>query len=105
MTESSWRRDAWKWVVLACAAAVLLYMLIRLAVVSPLNRAPTFGQGLARETQQGGVRRTHKFVADMTTGEYWPNELRYSDAIPPQNRVYLQDMETVQQFGYTPGKR
>jgi hypothetical protein len=105
MNETWWRRDAWKWVVLACAAAVLLYMLIRLAVVSPLNTAPTFGQGLARETQQGGVRRTHKFVADMMTGEYWPNEPRYSDAIAPENRVYLRDMAAVEEFGYRPGRR
>jgi hypothetical protein len=48
----------------------------------------------------------YAFVANSRTRQYWPNQPRYVNAIPANDRVWILDQETLRDFkGYRPGPR
>ena len=103
-----WRRDFWYWLAVVLAAGLIAYMLIRTAQVDTQlnNQFQQLGSELG--AQHAGATRVadYRYVADMQSKLYWPNEPQYVQAIPQANRVYILDDDTLKQFaGYKPGSR
>jgi hypothetical protein len=99
-----WRRDFWYWVVLLVVAGLLAWMFIRTGQVG--NQFQQLGTELGQ--QRAGATRVaeYKYVVDLKTKRYWPNEPRYAQAIDSANRVYVQDDATMKQWtGYKPGPK
>lgn len=97
-----WRRDFWYWLALLLAAGLIVYMLVRAGQLD--NQFQQLGSELGAKHASATRVADYRYVADMQRKLYWPNEQRYVDAIPKENRVYILDDETLQQFaGYKPG--
>jgi hypothetical protein len=52
-----------------------------------------------------GPARAYKYVADRSRQLYWPNEIKYSNAIPQADRLYIRDDQDLAGYSnYQPGQ-
>jgi hypothetical protein len=62
------------------------------------------GEKLGTMSQEGSVPGSYAYVADMVQKLYWPNQDKYINAIPSENRVYIKDAAALAEFKeYKPG--
>jgi hypothetical protein len=99
-----WRRDFWYWLAVLLAAGLIAYMLVRTAQMD--NQFEQLGSELVSKHASATRVADYRYVADMHSKLYWPNEPQYVQAIPKDNRVYILDDDTLKQFaGYKPGRK
>jgi hypothetical protein len=104
MGTSWWRRDFWYWLAVVLVAGLIGYMLVRTAQMD--NQFQQLGSELGAKHAAATRVADYRYVADMYSKLYWPNEPRYVEAIPKENRVYILDSDTLKQFaGYKPGSK
>jgi len=97
---------AQQWMILIAVSLVLVWAVIALGCVGQYGaQYQQFGRELGRK--QAEVRLPggdYQYVIDLGSGQYWPFESKYIQAIPEQDRVYVLDDETLAKFkGYKPG--
>ena len=104
MPKHWWRREFWYWVILLVVAGVLAYMFIRAGQMA--NQFEQLGTELGQQRAEAARVSEYKYVVDLRTKRYWPNEPRYAQAIDREYRVYVMDDETIRQWvGYKPGPK
>lgn len=93
----------WKhWLAVLSALAVMGVL-----IMFALRLGPGGGgqfEELGQKLGQGNARQ-YKYVSDYKKQLYWPNEMHYVDAIPKENRLYIQDDKDLAAYSnYKPGK-
>jgi hypothetical protein len=99
-----WRRDFVYWLLLLIVAGLLSAVFIRTGQVN--NQFQQLGSELGQQRANAARVSEYKYVVDLQTKRYWPNQPQYAQAIDSKYRVYVLDEETIKQWiGYKPGPK